>query len=281
MACEAAAETGRPISRPSLTDLVARATRALNRPVGRTTVWRMPHEDAIEPWQFAHWILPRDPAFAQKGGPILDRDQGRWGGRPLGPTAFGLSSAEKTSIQARQRRPDERPPGPGRARRVETAYKRRGAPPYLAAWAVRRGLVLGRCEGETGSKPVGRLVDPLLSREPSREAGRIFPIVDNGSWHRGQAPVERLRRRGKRITLGPTPVHASWLNRVEIYFSIIRGRVPTPNAFPDPGAVRVRLALSEELTNRRPKPVAGKVTRQDLAGWLKRAAPHFVAAPAA
>jgi DDE superfamily endonuclease len=146
---------------------------------------------------------------------------------------------------------------------------------------VRRGVVLGRCEAKTGIRPFRRLVDQILSREPYRDAERLFLIVDNGSSHRGQASIRRMRRRDKRIVLLHTPIHASWLNQVEVYFSIIQRKVLTPNDFPNLEAVRVRLALYEELTNRQPKPFAWKFTRQDLLSWLKRAAPHFSSARAA
>jgi hypothetical protein len=96
LACEAVAETGLPVGRQSLADLVGRARRTLNRPIGRTTVWRVLHEDAIKPWQFRHWIFPRDPDFAAKASPILDLYQGLWDGRPLGEKDFVLSSDEKT-----------------------------------------------------------------------------------------------------------------------------------------------------------------------------------------
>ncbi len=67
-------------------------------------------------------------------------------------------------------------------------------------------------------------------------------IVDNGSSHRGQTSVERMRRSDKRILLVHTPVHASWLNQVESYFSIIQRKVLTPNDFATLDAVRLRLA---------------------------------------
>ena len=85
----------------------------------------------------------------------------------------------------------------------------------------------------------------------------------------------------KRIILVHTPVHASWLNQVEIYFSIIQRKVLTPNDFATLDAVRLRLALYEQLSNRTPRPFAWKFTRQDLLNWLKRASPHFLAASAA
>jgi hypothetical protein len=281
MACEVIAETKEPLSRQSVADLVRRARAALGKTISRSTVWRTLHHAAIKPWQYEHWIFPRDPRFAEKAGPILDLYAGTWEGRPLGPKDYVLSMDEKTSIQARGRCHEEMPPEPKQSRRIETEYNRNGALQYLAAWDVHRGMVLGRCEAKTGIKPFGRLVDQVLDQEPYREADRLFFIVDNGSSHRGQTSVARMRRRDKRIILLHTPVHASWLNQVEIYFSIIQRKVLTPNDFATLDAVRVRLALYEELSNRTPRPFAWKFTRQELLNWLKRAAPHFLAAPAA
>lgn len=281
LACEAVAETELPLSRQSVADLGSRARKALGKPISSSTVWRTLHKDAIKPWQYEHWIFPRDPLFAEKAGRVLDLYAGVWEGKTLGPRDYVLSSDEKTSIQARQRRHPEQPPAPRRKRRIETEYKRKGALQYLAAWDVHRGIVMGRCERRTGIRPFGRLVTQILNQEPYCDAERLFVVVDNGSSHRGQRSVERLHRRDKRILLVHTPVHASWLNQVEIYFSIIQRKVLTPNDFPNLNAIRLRLALYEQLTNRQPKPFAWKFTRQDLMDWLKRASPHFITASAA
>ena len=281
MACEVVAETKEPLSRQSLADLVRRARVTLGKKISRSTVWRMLHEAAIKPWQYEHWIFPRDPRFAEKAGPILDLNAGTWEGKPLGPRDYVLCMDEKTSIQARQRCHNEMPPKPKQRRRIEPEYKRMEALQYLAAWDVHRGIVLGRCEAKTGIKPFGRLVDQALEQEPYRDADRLFYVVDNGSSHRGQTSVQRMRRRDKRIILVHTPVHASWLNQVEIYFSVIQRKVLTLNDFASLDAVRVRLALYEQLSNGSPRPFAWKFTRQDLLNWLKRASPHFLAAPAA
>lgn len=281
MACETIAETKEPLSRQSLGDLVRRSQKVLDREISRSTVWRMLHEAAIKPWQYEHWLFPKDPRFAEKAGPILDLYAGRWEGQALGPKDYVLSMDEKTSIQARGRSHDEMPPEPRQTRRIESEYDRNGALQYLAAWDVHRGMIMGRCEAKTGIKPFALLVDQVLSHDPYKEAARLFLIVDNGSSHRGQASVERMRRREQRIILVHTPIHASWLNQVEIYFSIIQRKVLTPNDFATLEAVRVRLALYEELSNRKPKPFAWKFTRQDMLDWLKRASPHFLAASAA
>jgi DDE superfamily endonuclease len=281
LACEVIAETKEPLSRQSLADLVRRSQKALAKKISRSTVWRMLHEAAIKPWQHESWLFPRDPLFAEKAGPILDLYAGIWEGQPLGAKDFVLSMDEKTSIQARGHRHDEMPPQPRRRRRIESEYDRNGALQYLAAWDVRRGIVLGRCEKKTGIKPFGLLADQVLDQQPYVDAARLFFVVDNGSSHRGKASVERMRRRDKRIILVHTPIHASWLNQVEIYFSIIQRKVLTPNDFKTLESVRVRLALYEELSNRTPKPFKWKFTRQDLLNWLKRASPHFLAASAA
>jgi hypothetical protein len=277
IACETVAETKEPLSRQSLADLTRRVNQTLDEPMSRSTVWRTLAEDAIKPWQYEHGIFPRDPAFGEKARPILDLYAGEWEGQRLGPKDYVLSGDEKTSIQARKRCHQELPPGEDQPRRIESEYERKGALQYLAFWDVHRGTVLGRCEAKTGIVPFGRLVDDMLATPPYTGAERLFFIVDNGSSHRGKTSIQRMKKRDKRIHLLHTPIHASWLNQVEIYFSIIQRKVLTPNDFADLMAVRVRLALYEELTNRTPKPFKWKFTRQKLDRWLQRIAPHLAA----
>jgi len=270
VACELVAETKQPLSRQSLADVTARARKALGAPISRSTVWRMLDADAIKPWQYKYWIFPRDPHFAEKAGPILDLYAGLWQGQPLGPKDHILSADEKTSIQARRRCHPSLPPAPGRPAYIENEYKRGGALQYLAAWDVRRGYVMGRCEPKTGSAPFGRLVKQVLAEEPYRSGERLFWIVDNGSSHRGAAAKKRLRQIDSRIILVHTPVHASWLNQVEIYFSILQRKVLTPNDFTDLEALQLRLALYEELSNQNPTPFQWKFDRTKLTALLAK-----------
>ena len=264
VACELVAETKQPLSRQSLADVTARVCKVLGTPISRSTVWRILDTDAIKPWRYKYWIFPRDPHCADKAGPILDLYAGRWQGEPLGPKDHILSADEKTSIQARRRCHPSLPPAPGRPAYIENEYKRGGALQYLAAWDVRRGYVMGRCEPTTGIEPFGRLVKQVLAEEPYRSGERLFWIVDNGSSHRGEAAKKRLRQVDSRIILVHTPVHASWLNQVEIYFSIIQRKVLSPNDFADLEALRLRLALYEELSNQNPTPFQWKFDRTKL-----------------
>jgi hypothetical protein len=274
VACELVAETKQPLSRQSLADITARAQRALGKPISRSTVWRILATDAIKPWRYKYWIFPRDPHFAEKAGPILDLYAGTWEGAPLGPKDHILSADEKTSIQARIRCHPALPAAPGRPAHIEHEYERGGALQYLAAWDVRRGYVMGRCELTTGIEPFGRLVHQVLAQEPYRSADRLFWIVDNGSSHRGETAKHRLHQVDPRILVVHTPVHASWLNQVEIYFSIIQRKVLTPNDFTDLAAVRLRLALYESLSNQSPTPFQWKFDRTKLAALLAKIEAH-------
>lgn len=273
-ACELVAQTKQPLSRQSLADVTNRARQALGKPISRSTVWRILDSDAIKPWQYKYWIFPRDPHFVEKAGPILDLYAGTWQGQPLGPKDHILSGDEKTSIQARARIHPPLACGPGQPTRVEPEYRRGGAWQYLAAWDVRRGYVMGRCEAKTGIAPFGRLVEQVLAQEPYRSGERLFWVVDNGSSHRGEAAARRLREMDARIILVHTPVHASWLNQVEIYFSIIQRKVLTPNDFADLEALRLRLALYEELSNRSPQPFVWKFDRAKLIALMDKIEAH-------
>jgi len=270
LACEQIARTKSPLSRQSLGDLSRLAHATLGKPISPRTVGRILDEDGIKPWRYEHWIFPRDPAFAEKAGRVLDLYEGFWQGRRLGLRDCLISSDEKTSIQARLRCHPTLPPGAGRSRRVEHEYERGGALQYLAAWDVLRGRVMGRCEAKTGIEPFGRLVDQVMAVEPYCQAERVFWVVDNGSSHRGEASVRRLLKAHPRAILVHTPVHASWLNQVEIYFSLVQRKALTPNDFTSLAEVEVRLRLYEELTNRQPRPFKWTFTRSDLVEWLQR-----------
>jgi len=265
LACELPALREHPLSRYSTAE-VARLVQAMpDAPaMSRSTVWRILDQDAIKPWQYRSWLFPRDPQFAQKAGVVLDLYAGRWQGRPLDLRDCILSADEKTSIQARIRKHASLPPIPDHPMYVEHEYDRGGALAYLAAWDVRRGQVGGRCEATTGKKPFARLVEQVMQQEPYRSAPRVFWIVDNGSSHRGTKSARELAAHYPNLILVHLPTHASWMNQVELYFSIIQRKVLTPNDFPSLDAVRHRLLAYETLYNRTASPFKWTFTREDL-----------------
>jgi hypothetical protein len=93
--------------------------------------------------------------------------------------------------------------------------------------------LFGRCQATTGIAPFGRLVEQVMESEPCASAMRVFWVVDNGSSHRGQASIDRLEGDWPTLRLVHLPVHASWLNQVEISLSICQRKVLTPNDFAD------------------------------------------------
>jgi hypothetical protein len=274
IACELPAQRDQPLSRYSLADLqqVVREDPAVGS-ISRSTIWRILERDPLKPWRFRMWIFPRDPAFAEKAGRVVDLYSGWWEGGRLGANDYVLSADEKTSIQARCRCAPSRPVIPGRPQQVEFEYERQGAVQYLAAWDVRRGLVFGHCEAHTGIVPFGRLVAQVMGQDPYRSADRVFWIVDNGSSHRGAASVRRLTALYPNLILVHLPLHASWLNQIEIYFSIIQRKVLTPNDFADCAAVEHRLLAFAQRRNAAPRPFAWRFTRADLDRRLQAHAP--------
>jgi hypothetical protein len=276
LACELPATSGVPLSRWSAGEVAREAmARGLVAEISGATVWRWLSEDAIRPFYHRSWIFPRDPDFAEKAGRMLDLYEGRWEGEALGEGEYVISADEKTSIQARSRsHPTQQPAGEGRPMRVEHEYERKGALAYLAAWDVHRAKLFGRCEPKNGIEPFGSLVEQVMREQPYASADRVFWIVDNGSSHRGEASVKRLQGTWPNLRLIHLPVHASWLNQIEIYFSVVQRKVLTPNDFADLDALAERLIAFQERYEQAARPFAWKFTRHDLDRLLSRLAEH-------
>jgi len=271
LACQLPKDLGCPLSRLTYREIADLAVqRGLTASISGATVWRWLTADAIKPWQYRSWIWPRDPLFAEKAGRVLDLYHGVWEGQPLGRGDLVISTDEKTSIQARKRPVATTAPSAGRAGRVEHAYKRQGALVYLAAWDVRRAKVFGLCEAHTGIEPFHRLVNLVMSREPYRSARRVFWVADNASSHRGRVAFDRLHQWHSNAILVNTPVHASWLNQVEIYFSVLQRKLLTPNDFADLRELESRILAFQEYYETIADPFEWKFTRTDLRRLLDK-----------
>ena len=279
LACEMPSSLGLPLSRLSLGDVRHEALRrGLVASIGQTTIWRWLAEDAIRPWHHRSWIFPRDPAFRAKAGRVLDLYERVWEGGSLGPADFVICADEKTSIQARRRVHPTLPPQPGSPMRVEHEYVRKGAWAYLAAWDVHQARIFGRCEATTGIRPFERLVRQVMSQEPYRSASRVFWVVDNGSSHRGIRCQQRLARRWPNLVVVHTPVHASWLNQVEIYFSVVQRKALTPNDINSLTALKKRLLDFQAHYEAVAKPFSWRFTRRELGTLLDKLKPVAKAA---
>jgi transposase len=276
LACSEPADHGLPLARWSTTELAAQAnTQGLirpDRPVSVSTVRRWLATDAIKPWQHRSWIFPRDPDFATKAARVLDLYARRWNGRPLGEDEYVISADEKSQLQALRRRHPGQPPGPGRARRVEFEYTRGGTLAYMGAYDVHHAKVFGQIAPKTGIEPFARLVTEVMSTEPYASAKRVFWVVDNGSSHNGWRSIQRTEEAWPTVRLVHLPVHASWLNQIEIYFSILQRKAISPVDFTSLSDLATRILAFQSRYNATAQPFDWRYTRDDLNNFLARIA---------
>jgi hypothetical protein len=72
-----------------------------------------------------------------------------------------------------------------------------------------------------------------MTSDPYASARRVFWVVDNGCSHRGGTAAARLVDAFPNAVMVHTPVHASWLNQIEIYFSVVQRKLLTPDNVPN------------------------------------------------
>jgi hypothetical protein len=274
VACELPARHERPLGRFSRTELHRLVIEEGVCDASATTIWRWLHDRSLKPWQQRSWIFPRDPDFQPKAGRVLDLYARRFEGRRLHPGEYVICADEKSQLQALARRHQTVPAAPGRPALVEFEYRRGGTLAYLAAWDVHHARLFGRCEPKTGIEPFGCLVEQVMNSEPYASAKTVFWIVDNGSSHRGQAAVDRLHSEWPNLVLVHLPFYASWLNQIEIVFSVIQRKVLTPNDFAALQAVVDRLDAFEQHYNQIAAPFEWHFDRHDLAALIARVADH-------
>lgn len=270
VACERPAELGLPLSRFSLSEVTDWVVKANIVPtISFSSVWRLLHQDAIRPWFYQAWLFPRDPAFVTKAGVVLDLYQGIWQGQWLGSNDYLFSADEKTGIQVLSRphptwTPQARQPG-----RYEFEYDRHSTVAYLAALNVLTGQVIGRVDDHTGIEPFGQLVDLVMQQEPYHSARRVFWIVDGGPSHHPNTAPGRLQKAYGNLIVVYVPTHASWLNQIELYFSILTRKALTPMDLAEREIVKERILGFESHYNQQAGPFNWKFTRQQLEERLK------------
>lgn len=271
LACEPPEKRAVPLSRWSSTELAAQAVdEGLVAAISSSTVRRWLHADAIKPWRYRSWIFPRDPDFATKAARVLDLYARVWGGVALGPDDYVISADEKSQLQALRRCHPSRPAGPGQPAQVEFEYERGGTLAYMGAYDVHRARLFGTVADTTGIVPFMDLVDQVMTAEPYASARTVYWIVDNGSSHNGRRSVDRMSAAWPNARLVHLPVHASWLNQIEIVFSIIQRKVIKPADFADLAALGDRLLRFADRYNRSATPFDWRFTTTDLDAMLQR-----------
>jgi len=274
LACERPTDTQRrPLARLSVFDVCQRAWQ-LGLTLSYSTVWRRLAEDALRPWLQEQWLFPRDPRFLEKASPVLELYHRRWQGEPLGPKDVVLCADEMTNLQALSRIHQGLPPASGRRGRYEFEYERHGTVCYLAFLEVFTGRIYGEVTEQNGIVPFERALGHCVQQAHLARATRIFLILDNGCAHHPSTSPRRLREQFPQIHAVHLPTHASWLNQIEIFFSIVRRKALTPADFDSKAALRTRLLQFQRCYNERAEPFSWNYTQEQLAAYLERVAAH-------
>jgi hypothetical protein len=190
-------------------------------------VQRILESHQLKPWRVHHWLSPkvaRDEAFRVTVLEILDLYT-----RPLAPHERVLSLDEKTSLQPRTRTVPTRPAQPGLVPvHVEHEYLRKGALQLFAAFDTRTGEVTGILRRRKRQAEFIELLEQIDHDTPP-SVTLIHLLCDNLSVHRGKL-VRAWLDKHPRFQMHFTPVHCSWMNQVEQWFSILqRKRLTAPN----------------------------------------------------
>jgi hypothetical protein len=267
--CETLWKHELPLSRFSIADLHRVVTQEAGLAgLSHSSLGRFLRQNALKPWRYRYWLFPRDPEFVSKACVVLDLYAGFWQGQRLGPDDYVLSADEKT-IQVLARCHPSLPAVPGYEQRVEFEYERKGTVAYHAAWDVLRGKVFGRVAPNTCIATFNQLVDLVMTQAPYQTAGRVFWIVDGGSAHHRNTFPARLSSMHTNAVAVSLPVHASWLNQIEIYFSILQRKVLTPLDVTDKATLTKRLLDFQDYYQEVAKPFSWKFTAADLKKRLK------------
>lgn len=262
-----------PLSRFSVTDVCERAFE-LGLAMSYSTVWRRLDLHALQPWFHEQWLFPRDPDLVEKASPILDLYRGYWQDEPLAPTDCVLCGDEMTGLQAVSRIHRGIPPAPGRRARCEFEYDRHGTLCYTAFLDTRSGWVYGRTSKRSGIEPFETALSHCLTQPRMEPFRRVFLIMDNGSAHHPSTAPRRLIEQFPQVVPVHLPVHSSWLNQVEIYFSILIRKALTPRDFASVDLLAQHILRFEGYYNEGAQPFNWRFSRRDLEAYVERLARH-------
>jgi len=254
-----------PLSRMSTADLlrVVHQEEGLGA-VSQSTLARLLQQQALKPWQYRYWLFPRDPDFVSRACVVLDLYAGFWEGQKLGPNDSVVSADEKGGLQILRRCHPSRPTIPGHVLQVEFEYERLGTLAYQAALDVFRGQIFGQVVETTSIATFNQLIDQVMGQEPYQSNDRVFWLVDGGCAHHRSTFPARLKGLYPNAQAVLLPVHSSWLNQIELYFSIVQRKVLTPLDVTEATALTRRLLGFQDYYAEVAKPFTWRFTSADL-----------------
>ncbi len=240
-----------PLSQWDCTELARQLeTAGVVAQISAETVRRVLKLNQLKPWRHHSWLspkVPRDAAFARAVSEVCDLYT-----RPLATHEVVLCVDEKTSLQPRKRTAATRPAVPGRPVQVEQEYLRDGALNLFAAFNTRTGEVLGwNAERKRAEEFISFL--ELLDQSLPPQLTAIHVVLDNLRVHKGKAVTAWLAQH-PRFSFHFPPVHCSWMNQVEQWFSILERKVLRIADFPSLLALDQRLHRFIAYWNERAHP---------------------------
>lgn len=228
LACALPDEAGRSLSTWTCEELARTLEReGIVESISAQTVQRILAGYRLKPWRVHYWLsskTPRDAEFIRQTNEICDLYT-----RELKPDERVLSVDEKTSLQPRTRTQATRPAqSPDVPVRLEHEYQRKGAIQLLAAFDTRTGTVIGVCRQRKRQEDFIALLEEIDRQTPA-SITVLHIVCDNLQMHRGKKVREWLDLH-PRFQFHFTPVHCSWMNQIEQWFSILeRKRLSAPN----------------------------------------------------
>ena len=227
LACELPDEAGRSLSLWTCAELARTLQRdGLVESISPQSVQRILLSYRLKPWRIHYWLspkTPRDEEFRRRTENVCDLYT-----RDLEPHERVLCVDEKTSLQPRPRTSVTRPAKPGLPIRLEHEYRRRGALQLFAALDTRSGKVTGICRRRKRQEDFIELLE-TLDRDTPTSVTVIHVVCDNLIMHKGKK-VQAWLTEHSRFRFHFTPVHCSWMNQIEQWFSILqRKRLSAPN----------------------------------------------------
>lgn len=245
LACERADDDGGR-STPTLNELVVRAQeRGIVSHISKTHYHRILQEADLHPHRVRQWLHSPDPDFRSKVNEICDLY------RQPPKASVVLSVDEKTGIQAIERKRPDRPPQPGSLRRWEFEYKRHGTQTLIAALDVHSGKVLLSCGKRRTQADLLAFMGKVAKAYPE---GPIHVIWDNLNTHLPEKWEAFNQAQGGRFHFHFTPIHASWVNQVELLFSSYSQACLHNASHTSTAHLREKTLAFFEERNRDPKP---------------------------
>lgn len=270
MACTLPRDQGKPFSRWSIKELTqAVKDQGIAPKISVSSVQRWLKQEKIKPWQVTSWQKPTDPRFLERAVPVLNlyeqastlQEQGH----------IVVCADEKTSLQARRAQGGTRPAVPGSGLKVGDRYERKGALQLFAALMVSTGKTLARCFERKCFVDFQAFLQTLFASFGAQGIRCLHLILDNGPTHapkRLESWIQSLKLPFQ-VQVHWLPVHASWLDQVELIFNQVQKKVLTPNDFKSIQHLEQTLMAYFDWLNLHPKPIRWTYTAPQLQAKLQ------------